>query len=476
MFVGRDYELSRLNTLWKRKTASFVVVKGRRRIGKSRLIEEFAKNVKFIALSGLAPSEAITAQMQRDEFARQLARIFYIPIPYSKDWGDLFWHLAHHTHNKKVAILLDEISWMGMKDPAFLGNLKNSWDQYLKKNPQLILIVCGSVSSWIEKNILSTTGFVGRVDLVFNLEELSIADCSQFWGIHGKNISPHEKFKILSVTGGVPKYLEGITPNISAEEFIKQSCFTAEGFLFREFDTIFNDLFSKKSDIYRRILKCLVDRSMASLDLILDDIHVTKSGVYSDYMCDLQMAGFVSSHHTWNLKDAKPSKLVQFRLSDNYVRFYLKYIEPNKDKIQRGSFQDRSLTTLAGFDSIMGLQFENLVIKNKIGLFNILGAHTTEIINDGPYFQKAGKKKAGCQIDYMIQSKFNALHLCEIKFSKNPVGISVVEEVQRKINALKTSKSMSIRPILIHVNGVDDAVYGEEFFADIIDFSQFLKK
>jgi AAA+ ATPase superfamily predicted ATPase len=168
MFVGRECELNRLANLWKRKTASFVVVKGRRRIGKSRLIEEFAKNANFISLSGLAPSEAMTAQMQRDEFARQLARIFQIPIPYSKDWGDLFWHLAHHTHTKKVVILLDEISWMGMKDPTFLGNLKNSWDQHLKKNPQLILIVCGSVSSWIEKNILSSTGFVGRVDLVFN--------------------------------------------------------------------------------------------------------------------------------------------------------------------------------------------------------------------------------------------------------------------------------------------------------------------
>jgi AAA+ ATPase superfamily predicted ATPase len=476
MFVGRECELNRLANLWKRKTASFVVVKGRRRIGKSRLIEEFAKNANFISLSGLAPSEAMTAQMQRDEFARQLARIFQIPIPYSKDWGDLFWHLAHHTHTKKVVILLDEISWMGMKDPTFLGNLKNSWDQHLKKNPQLILIVCGSVSSWIEKNILSSTGFVGRVDLVFNLEELSLHDCNKFWGIQEKNISSYEKFKILSVTGGVPKYLEGITPNISAEEFIRQSCFTAEGFLFREFDNIFNDLFSKKSDIYRRILKCLVDRSMATLDLIVHDIQVTKSGVYSDYMYDLQMAGFVSSHHTWNLKDAKTSKLVQFRLSDNYIRFYLKYIEPNKEKIQRGFFQDRSLATLPGFDSIMGLQFENLVIKNRKILFKILGVHSTEIINDGSYFQKSGKIKTGCQIDYMIQSKFNALHLCEVKFSKNPIGISIIEEVQRKITALNASKSMSIRPILIHVNGVDDAVYGEEFFADIIDFGQFLKE
>ncbi len=476
MFVGREYELNRLNSLWKRKTASFVAIKGRRRIGKSRLVEEFAKNVNFVSLSGLAPSETTTAQMQRDEFARQLARIFHIPTPYSKDWGDLFWHLACHTQNKKVIILLDEISWMGMKDGAFLGNLKNAWDQHFQKNPQLILIICGSVSSWIEKNILSSTGFVGRIDLVFNLEELNLYDCNDFWGSQGKNISAYEKFKILSVTGGVPKYLEGITPNVTAEEFIRQFCFTPEGFLFREFDNIFNDLFSKKNDIYRRILNCLVDRHMASLDTILEDIRVQKSGVYSAYMADLQMAGFVSCHHTWNLKNANVSKLIQFRLSDNYVRFYLKYVEPNKDKIKSGFFHDRSITTLPGFDSIMGLQFENFVLKNKRVLSKILGIHNTEIMNEGSYFQKAGKNKTGCQIDYMIHSKFNTLHLCEVKFSRNPVDISVIKEVQSKIKALNVSKSTSIRPVLIHVNGVDDAVYGEEFFADIINFDQFLKK
>ena len=153
MFVGRLLELDRLKSLWKRKVASLVVIKGRRRIGKSRLVEEFSKNVKFISFSGLAPSDAITAQDQRDEFARQLARTFQIPIPYSKDWGDLFWHLNHYTQNEKVVILLDEISWMGMRDKTFLAKLKNAWDLNFKKNPNLIFIICGSISSWIEKNI-----------------------------------------------------------------------------------------------------------------------------------------------------------------------------------------------------------------------------------------------------------------------------------------------------------------------------------
>ena len=276
MFVGRKRELERLNGLWKKNIASFVVIKGRRRIGKSRLIEKFSENTRIISLSGLPPNPRIKAQDQRDEFARQLGRIFRIPTPFSQDWGDLFWHLAHHTQKGQVIISLDEISWMGMKDVTFLGKLKNAWDQYFKKNPQLILIVCGSVSSWIEKNILSSTGFVGRIDLVITLEELALPECNQFWGKYTKNISAYEKFKVLSVTGGVPRYLENIVPSISAEELIRQLCFTPEGFLFREFDQIFHDLFSRRNETYRKILECLSHSPNATLERVVSRIRYGK--------------------------------------------------------------------------------------------------------------------------------------------------------------------------------------------------------
>ncbi|MDF3033773.1 MAG: hypothetical protein K0R76_727 [Alphaproteobacteria bacterium] len=477
-FIGRQQELERLNGLLKRNLASFVVIKGRRRIGKSRLIEQFAKEspekVKFISFSGLAPSKNITAQVQRDEFARQLGRAFQIPTPYSADWGDLFWHLGYQTRQGRFIILMDEISWMGMKAPAFLGQLKTAWDEYFSKNPQLILVVCGSVSSWIEKNILSSTGFVGRIDLVLNLEELSLPECNEFWGKQGKTISAYEKFKVLSVIGGVPRYLENINPGIMADELIRHLCFMADGSLVREFDEIFHDLFARKSETYRNILHCLADRPNAQLDDIFKMLGMKKSGMMVEYLDDLSQAGFVRCSHTWSLIDGKPSKLRQYSISDNYVRFYLKYIEPNKNRIQDGAFKDRSLVSFMGWESIMGFQFENLVIKNRSALHKALKIHPAEIVNDGPYFQKQTQRKVGCQIDYLIQTKYNALHLCEIKFSKNPVGLSVVEEVRKKIEALQRFASFSVRPVLIHVNGVDDEIHEHEFFSNIIPFSQFL--
>lgn len=478
-FVGREWELRQLRNLFEHKVAQLVVIKGRRRIGKSRLVEEFfnyaPKNTTLVSFSGLAPTTGVSAKDQRDEFARSIGRTFQVPTPYSEDWGDLFWHLSHHTSKGCTIILLDEISWMGMKDPTFLAKLKTAWDLQFKKNTKLILILCGSVSSWIEDNILRNTGFVGRIDMVLSLEELSLAESLSLLGKQAQSLSYFEIFKILSVTGGVPRYLESVLPQHSAEENIKRLCFTKGGLLFREFDQIFHDLFSTKSSIYLDILQSLVKTSHANLEQIFAFLEREKSGTIIHYLSDLEAAGFITRDYSWNIRSTRTSKLSKYRISDNYIRFYLKYINPLKEKIEKGDFKDRSLSTLPGWDTIMGLQFENLVIKNRKKLHKILGVNPDEILQDGSYFQQSTSKHQGCQIDYMIQTKYNSFIICEIKASKNLVGKSVVQEVKDKIKALALPKNVSCRPVLIHINGVEDDLIGEEFFASIVDIAEFFR-
>ena len=123
-FIGRKRELQLLNALTKKRAASLVVIRGRRRIGKSRLAQEFAKKTPHYIFSGLPPTDGISAADQREEFARQLHREMKIPHPRSEDWGDLFWLLAQQTQKGRIVVVLDEISWMGSKDPTFLGKFK----------------------------------------------------------------------------------------------------------------------------------------------------------------------------------------------------------------------------------------------------------------------------------------------------------------------------------------------------------------
>ncbi len=471
-FIGREEEMARLKGLLSARVASLVVVRGRRRIGKSRLLAEFGKEMRSLFLSGIPPTGETTAATQRKEFVQQLEQAG-IPGINPDDWGNIFWLLSKVISKGRILIVFDEISWMGSKDPDFLGKLKTAWDMYFSKNPQLILVLCGSISSWIEENILSSTGFMGRIAIDLVLEELPLSVCNAFWYPHPQRISGYEKFKILSITGGVPLYLERIKPELSAEQNIRDLCFIRGGLLVREFEEIFTDLFSRKNASYREIVASLAN-GPKTLQQICTKLKKTVAGAYSGYLDDLVKAGFVQRDFTWSIDNAKVGKLSRYRLSDNYLRFYLKYIAPNRAKIERGDFANIALSSLSAWEIVMGLQFENLVAHNRKTLLGLIGLSPEEVIMDGPFFQNPTTRKPGCQVDYLIQTRFNTLYLCEVKFSKNTIGQQVIKEMEEKIKRLKVPRLCSIRPILIHVNGVEEDVVDSRYFDKIIDFSQLL--
>lgn len=476
-FIGRQEELQILKGLLNKRSASLIVIKGRRRIGKSRLLEEFSQLFdKSYLFSGLPPTEAVnaTAQSQRDEFARQLQHQIQLKNINKDDWTELFWHLAEFTMLGRVLIVLDEISWMGSKDPNFLGKLKNAWDLSFKKNDQLILAICGSASAWIEKNILSSTGFFGRTSLNLTLEELPLSDCIEFWNGENERVSAHEKLKILAVIGGIPRYLEHIIPNLSAEENIHQLCFDKRGILFEEFDKIFSDLFYPKNALYKDIVSCLSD-GFSDQEMICKKVGLKQGGDISEYLDDLIKSGFISRDFTWNIKNNLISRLSHYRLKDNYSRFYLKYILPNHARIQSDNMKNMSLFNLQGWATIMGLQVENLVLSNRHLIKEILQIDLNDIVCDNPFFQRKTNRQAGCQIDYLIQTKYNTLYICEIKYSKNEIGIGIIEEMCQKIKRLNLPKHFSYRTVLIHVNGISESLEDSHFFSYLINFSDFIK-
>lgn len=471
-FIGREAEMARLKGLLSTRSANLIVVRGRRRIGKSRLLAEFGKEIKSYFFSGNPPAPKTTAASQRVVFVKQLERNG-IPGVQSDDWGNIFWHLSKHTQKGRVLIVFDEISWMGGKDPEFLGHLKTAWDMYFSKNPHLIVALCGSISSWIERNILSNTGFLGRIIIDMVLEELPLKSCNAFWSPKAKRITAYEKFKVLSITGGVPFYLERIKPQLSAEQNIRELCFAKGGLLVREFDEIFSDLFSRRKGSHKEIVTCLASGPKELAD-ICKELGKRQGGLYSQYLDELLKVGFVRREFTWDLKSGKYKKLSRYRLSDNYLRFYLKYIGPNRVKIEQEKVPDSMLNQLPGWEGIMGLQFENLVIHNYKTLWNMLQVSAEEVVMDGPFFQSSTTKQPGCQIDYMIQTRFHTLYLCEVKFKKDKIDQKIIDEMEDKRARLVVPKFFSIRPVLIHVNGVDDSVVEAGYFDEIIDFSNLL--
>jgi AAA+ ATPase superfamily predicted ATPase len=470
-FIGRAAELKRLADHAK-IGAGLIVIRGRRRIGKSRLVQEYAKTKRFLEFSGLVPTEEMSAQSQRDHFANRSVHQLKISPCTFHNWYDAFMCLSDQLTNKPTVIFFDEISWMADGDSTFIPKLKVWWDITLQKYPHVQLILCGSVSTWIETNIINSTGLFGRISLMMTLDELTLAESYEFLKQIGFKGSDQEVFKLLAVTGGVPWYLQQVNPQLLADANIMQLCFTEEGVLAKEFDRIFNDLYKGDSDIYKNIISALV-HGMKTLSELRKELGYAHGGFLGKYVKNLCVAGFVTQHTPWSFKSHKQSKQSLYRLSDNYIRFYVKYMEPNWGKI-RNSYVHGIINNLPGWEVIFGLHVENLLLKNRPMLLKALQVQPASLVGDNPYIQRPTKKHKGCQIDYLIQTRENTLIICEFKFQRRPIGPEILDEMQEKMRRLSVPKGFGKAPVLVHISDLADSVVESGYFYGLIDLRDWL--
>jgi len=473
MFIGRAAQYRELLNLKAKKAASLAVIKGRRRIGKSSLAAEIGKSFNnFIRFEGVFPQAGTTNETQLRVFARQYSRNFDLPEVKFNDWSEAFSHLAKQTSSGESLILLDEISWMGSKDPNFAGLLKIAWDQQFKNNAKLIMILCGSVSAWIEHNILQHTQFLGRISLVIRLKELTLNEIAEFWGRRLSKASPTDILKLLTVIGGVPKYLEEVDLRDGADANIKRLCFNSSGYLYNDFGNIFSDVFGTRSKVYLNIVKCLVSEQLTAAQLARKS-KVALNGRLLQYLSDLEESGFIARYPLNNLASAK-SDGFRYRLADNYLRFYLKYIEPNKSQISENMYKFASLSQLLNWDSLVGIQFEGLVLNRIPEIIEALNLTHEVFIAATPFIQTKAARREACQIDLLLTTKSRVHYLCEIKFKKYISG-EVIKEVEKKIKNLKLPKNHAIRPVLIYAGELDSQVLETDYFDRILDLASLLQ-
>jgi AAA+ ATPase superfamily predicted ATPase len=473
MFIGRKGEIKELLELKKLKKSAFVVCTGRRRIGKSALIETVGKDfTHFYEFQGLHPKEAPRQEQQLNHFAELMKIYFKTPKMTFSSWTEAFTELSRQTPRANTLLFLDEISWLGTGAKTFSAELKSAWDTLFKKQSQLIIVIAGSVSSWIEDNILNNSNFLGRVTLNIHLDELPLPVLKEFWQKRNVQVTTRSLVKTLALFGGVPLYLELQNPQETVEQNLHRLCFKKSGALVDEFDKIFSDIFSRRGPIYKKIVQKLIDRPL-SLSEVATALGTEKSGALSKYLSDLVKSGFLSADLTYNLK-GEPTKSIRYRVCDNYIRFALKYIEPNKGKIKDGLFRFSSLDQLSGWPTIFGFQFENLILKNKILILDYLEIDPNSIIACSPYLQrKSSKNKGACQIDLLIVLKNYHIILCEIKL-QTKVSSRVIEDIQRKIEVLQKPKHYSIQPVLIYCGELAPKVREAEDWLKLISIEDLI--
>ena len=473
MFLGRERELQSLKELLDKPMASLVACRGRRRIGKSTLFKEFAsrEGLRLILIEGLGPRKGQSDADQIHNFVeRLLAQTRGRSRRLPETWMSAFQMLGERLPKKeRTLVLLDEISWMGRHNPDFPGLLKNGWDDYLKTHDNLILAVCGSVSAWIRTNLLESATFGGRFSRDIVLRELPLGLCARFWGDKCDDLGTRDLLDVLSVTGGVPSYLEEINPVLSASENIRRMCFVPDGPLFKDFSALFSEVFGDRAKGKGDILRALTGRAL-TLSEISNALGVERGGSLSESLDELSEAGFVAKDVILNPKTWQKTKAVRYRLCDNYARFYLRYIEPNIAEIKEGKFAFEQIPELKNWHTVMGLAFENLVLNHVLDFRTALHLDGVRI-NAATPFLKPGK--GGVQIDMLVQTD-DALYVVEVK-RRRQIEADVIDEVKEKIRRLRKPRGMSLRKGLIFDGELAPSVRRSGYFDALVDIGQFIR-
>ncbi len=250
---------------------------------------------------------------------------------------------------------------------------------------------------------MENTNFVGRVSLTLNLQELKLNEISNFWDEKKLRMGSLEKLLILSVTGGIPKYIEEALTTSTAEKNVMTMCFNKSGILYNDYKNIFKDIFGRRFSSLDKIVRLCANKNLTPTELA-KKLKTNFNSDFSEHLNVLDLAGFISRDYYFN-PDGKASKLGHVRLKDNYLRFYLKYIEPAKAKIEKGAKTFKSFSSIIGYESILGMQFENLILSSRELIHPILNITPEQIISSAPYRQnKTTINKGACQVDLLVHT------------------------------------------------------------------------
>ena len=415
--VGRIQEISILEKAFKSTESELVAIYGRRRVGKTYLVREHFAGRTFFSFSGLFMA---TQEEQLKEFSMAMSRIndSSISLRVPKDWFEAFNDLriiieADKSKKKKV-IFLDEVPWIATAKSRFLTAFENFWNGWASGTKNLLIIICGSASSWmINKIEKSKGGLYNRVTRRIVLQPFTLGETEAFLKSKNINLSRYHLVEMYMILGGIPHYLnqieKGDTPAIAANRVI----FSNLGLLKDEFEQLFESLFGENT-IHKKIVELLAQHRYGLVrEEILKELNLSSSGWLSGALEELETSGFLKQYVPFGNK----KKDARFKLVDNYCLFYVKF------KMQKEISNWETAYNSASWNSWRGLTFENVVLshsKNIIKSLSISGINT----NVSTWHQKGNAEVPGAQIDMLIERGDKAFNICEIKFSENPFLIT----------------------------------------------------
>ncbi len=472
MLIGRKTEIKQLDKIYQSAEAEFIVLYGRRRVGKTFLIREYftKKKCTYFQATGLRKG---VLKKQLSHFAKSLSETFThgIAIKSPNSWDEAL-HLLTQFIEKvessdKTILFLDELPWMATRRSGLLEALDYYWNRYWSANPKIILVICGSSASWLIKNIIYNKGGLhNRCTCEIKLAPFNLAETSAYLAHKKVKLNSRHILELYMALGGVPYYLKYVEPGLTAAENIQNIFFELQAPFKDEFQKLFDSLFTE-SQAYIELIELIAQKKEGVSRVLLESTSTFSpgGGRLTQRLKQLEQTSFIESYFPWDKLRGEYYKVI-----DEFCLFYLYWLAAYKGK---KLMQDHWLKQIQKpiYHVWSGYAFEAVCYKHINQIIQALKIKTAESVSSWRLIGKKGISE-GTQIDLLIERNDDAITLCEIKYTEEPFAIdkAYAQILAKKKNVFEkeTKTKKQIFLTMISANGLKPTLYSEEMIEGIV--------
>ena len=464
--IGRTREIKDLNRLYNSGRVELVAVYGRRRVGKTFLIDEtFSGRITF-RHAGLSPSDEDSKgllQAQLNHFYNSLNLHGMDPCEKPKNWLDAFLLLEKFLQKiddgSRQLVFLDELPWLDSPRSGFLRAFEGFWNTWGCHRKNLMVIVCGSANSWVlDKLINNHGGLYGRVTYEIKLAPFTLHECEEFYRDRQVQFSRYDITQSYMIFGGIPYYLGYIDKGESLAQNVDRLFFSRNGVLRNEFDRLFESVFTNPEAIKAIVRLLYVKNSGFTRKEITEKMKITDGGTLSKNLNALLASDFIIKYVPFGFSKREE----HYKLVDPFCLFYLHFVQ-NQTRINEKFWQQN--ITAQPVVTWRGYAFENVCFTHIDQIKKAL--EISGIISSSSAWSKKGGDEDGAQIDLLIQRNDNVINMCEIKFTSDDFTVdkNYYRVLLSRPNQIRkhVSPKISILSTLITTFGLKQNEYSSAF-------------
>ena len=464
--IGREKEVKRLNDLYYSNSAQLVAIYGRRRVGKTYLVDETFQDRITFHHAGLSPIEEGGNLMKK-----QLEHFYFSLVMHGmkskakpKDWLEAFFMLEKLLQEKddgsRQLIFLDEVPWMDTKRSGFITAFEAFWNTFACHRHNIMVIVCGSANSWIlDKLINNHGGLYGRVTCQMQLFPFSLHETKEFFEDKKFILSDYDLIQSYMIFGGVPYYYGYFQRELSFAQNVDALFFQKGAAMRNEFSRLFASVFSSSEKMITLVKTIGAKRIGLTRDEISEKSGIASGSSLTKYLDALIASGFVEKYQPFG----ESRQIEKFKLTDPFCLFYMKFF--NGMSITDEHFYEHNIDS-PELVSWRGLAFENVCFQHIAEIKKALGISgiTTR---EASWSISGTNDVTGTQIDMLIDRNDNVVNMCEIKYTSEEFTVTKSYDlVLRNRAALlreKIPKKKVVHSILITTYGLKRNEYSSDF-------------